>query len=182
MDNCNQFSTFKKGMLLGGLVGGTIVGLLMTEKGRMLRRNLQSDILELSKQIQMRTKEFGDTTQEMYEELVDTAVEEYVKRKDMALEMKDIIIRELKRKWWDFQVYMLYGQVKRKLDNVLDVTENKFNEFAAEVVGEYAEKKSLVGYWKNKLLREVKKKWDTYKEESEHFAEEGVASEEGKNL
>lgn len=152
-------------MVLGGIVGGVVVGFLMTEKGRILRRNLQTDILELFKQIQARAREFGDTSQEMYNELVDTAVDEYAKRKEMAFEMKDIIIRELKRKWWEFQVYTVYLQVKRKLQNVTDVTEDKFCELASEAVGEYAEKKSLMNYWKNKLLREVKKKWSVYHED-----------------
>jgi gas vesicle protein len=165
MDKCNHSSSFKAGMVLGGIVGGALVGLLMTEKGRMLRRNLQTDIHELSKQIQARAREFGDTSQEMYNELVDTAVDEYAKRKEMAFEMKDIIIRELKRKWWEFQVYTVYLQLKRKLETVTDVTEDKFYQLASDVVGEYAEKKSLMNYWKNKLLREVKKKWETYHEE-----------------
>lgn len=165
MHHDTHFQSFKKGLLLGGIVGGTIVGLLMTEKGRMLRRNLQTDVHELFDQIQKRAREFGDTTQEMYDELVDTAVEEYSKRKDMALEMKDIIINELKRKWWEFQVYMVYQNVKRKLTNVVDVTEDKFNEFASEAVAEYAEKKTLATYWKNKLLKEVKKRWQNYQDD-----------------
>jgi di/tripeptidase len=85
--------------------------------------------------------------------------------KDMALEMKDIIINELKRKWWEFQVYMVYQNVKRKLTNVVDVTEDKFNEFASEAVAEYAEKKTLATYWKNKLLKEVKKRWQNYQDD-----------------
>jgi gas vesicle protein len=177
-EKCSQHLTFKKGLLLGGLVGGTIVGLLMTEKGRMLRRNLQTDIQELAKQIQARAKEFGDTTHEMYDELVDTAVDEYAKRKDMAVEMKDIVVRELKRKWWEFQVYTVYLQVKRKLENVMDVTENTYAELAAEVVGEYAEKKSLMGYWKNKLLREVKGKWAAYQDEYQNFTDENKKSDQ----
>jgi chitinase len=60
----------------------------------------------------------------------------------------------------------------------MDVTENTYAELAAEVVGEYAEKKSLMGYWKNKLLREVKGKWAAYQDEYQNFTDENKKSDQ----
>ena len=42
-------------------------------------------------------------TKEMYEALVDRAVEEYAAKKEMAVEMKNMLVKELKKKWKDLE-------------------------------------------------------------------------------
>jgi hypothetical protein len=39
----------------------------------------------------------------MYEALVERAVEEYAAKKEMALEMKNQLVRELKKRWVDLE-------------------------------------------------------------------------------
>jgi hypothetical protein len=48
-------------------------------------------------------KQLEGPTKEMYEALVERAVAEYAAKKELAVELKDILIRDLKKKWNDLE-------------------------------------------------------------------------------
>ncbi len=91
--------TFKKGLFLGGLVGAAIMWLNVTPEGKKMREKLMSQANDLFAQLKDSIKQLEGPTQEMYDALVERAVEEYAAKKEMALDMKNQLIRELKKRW-----------------------------------------------------------------------------------
>lgn len=90
---------FKKGLFLGGLMGAALMWLNVTPKGKEMRAKLLEHVNALYGQLRESLKQLEGPTREMYDALVERAVEEYAAKKEMAMEMKDQLIRELKKKW-----------------------------------------------------------------------------------
>lgn len=90
---------FKKGLFLGGLVGATLMWLNATPKGKEMRAKLMAHMEPLYVQLKESIKQLEGPTQEMYDALVDRAVEEYAAKREMAIEMKAILVKQLKKKW-----------------------------------------------------------------------------------
>lgn len=94
---------FKRGLFLGGLLGATLMWLNATPKGREMRTKLLEHLNPLYEELKESIKQLEGPTKEMYCALVERAVEEYAAKKEMAAEMKDMLIRQLQKKWKELE-------------------------------------------------------------------------------
>ncbi len=91
---------FKKGLLLGGLLAaGAAVGFAMTKNGQELSEELKKDFETLSKHLKKNLGKLSDVTRESYDELVSTVVEEYAKKKELAVDAKKTLTAALRGSW-----------------------------------------------------------------------------------
>ena len=94
---------FKKGLFLGGLLGAALMWMNVTPKGKEMRDKLMGQVDDLYGQLKESIKQLEGPTKEMYGALVERAVEEYAAKKEMALDMKNQLVRELKKRWNDLE-------------------------------------------------------------------------------
>jgi len=95
---------FKKGLILGGLLAvGAAVGFAMSKEGQELTEDLQKDLKVLAKHLKKNLHQMQDVTKENFDELAATAVEEYAKKKDLAIEAKNALIKALQSKWHEME-------------------------------------------------------------------------------
>ena len=90
---------FKKGLFLGGLMGAALMWLNATPKGKEMREKMMSQANDLHDQLKESLRQLDGPTKEMYDSLVERAVEEYAAKKEMAMEVKNQLVRELKKRW-----------------------------------------------------------------------------------
>lgn len=90
---------FKKGLFLGGLMGAALMWLNATPKGKEMRAKLAAHLEPLYNELKISMKQLEGPTKEMYDALVERAVAEYATKKELAGEMKDHLVRQLKKKW-----------------------------------------------------------------------------------
>lgn len=90
---------FNKGLFLGGLVGAALMWLNATPKGKEMREKMMGQANDLFAQLKESLKKLDGPTKEMYDALVERAVEEYAAKKEMAMDMKNQLVRELKKRW-----------------------------------------------------------------------------------
>ncbi len=93
--------TFKKGIVLGGLVGAALMWLNATPKGKELRSKILAHLEPLYNQLKESLMQLEGPTREMYDALVERAVEEYGNKKELAMDVKDQLARQLKKRWKD---------------------------------------------------------------------------------
>jgi gas vesicle protein len=94
---------FKKGLFLGGLLGASLMWLNATPKGKELRAKIAADLEPLFGELKKSIKQLDGPTKDMYDALVERAVEEYSAKKELAEEVKMMLVRELKKKWKEIQ-------------------------------------------------------------------------------
>lgn len=94
---------FNKGLFLGGLIGAGLVWLNMTPKGKEMRAKMAESLDPLFNELKNSLKQLEGPTRDMYDALVERAVEEYASRKEMATEMKAMLVKELKKKWKEIE-------------------------------------------------------------------------------
>lgn len=94
---------FKKGLFFGGLLGAGLMWLNVTPKGKEMRAKLLEHVDALFAEIKESMKQLEGPTKEMYDALVERAVEEYAAKKEMAVEMKNMMIKTLKKKWYELE-------------------------------------------------------------------------------
>ena len=70
-----------------------------TPKGREMRSKLMAQANDLFSQLKESIKQLEGPTKEMYDALVERAVEEYAAKAEMAMDMKNQLVRELKKRW-----------------------------------------------------------------------------------
>ncbi len=91
---------FKKGLILGGLLAvGAAVGFAFTKPGQELLENVQDDAKMLAKKIKKALHKMEDVTKETYDNLVETVVEEYATKKELAIDVKNALVDTLRREW-----------------------------------------------------------------------------------
>ena len=90
---------FKKGLILGGLLGAAAMWLGKTPEGKEFRAKLAAHLDPLFAELKTSLKQLEGPTREMYEALVERAVAEYASKRELALEMKQALIKNLKKKW-----------------------------------------------------------------------------------
>lgn len=90
---------FKKGLFLGGLLGAGLMWLNATPKGKEMRAKLMEHLNPLFLELKASLKQLEGPTKEMYDALVERSVEEYGAKKELAMEMKTMLVRELKKRW-----------------------------------------------------------------------------------
>ncbi len=94
---------FNKGLFLGGLLGAALLWLNATPKGKEMREKMMGQANDLYAQLKESLKKLDGPTREMYDALVERAVEEYAAKKEMAVEMKNQLVRELKKRWKELE-------------------------------------------------------------------------------
>jgi gas vesicle protein len=94
---------FKKGLFLGGLLGATMMWLNATPKGKEMRAKILEHLDPLFNELKESIKQLEGPTKEMYDALVERAVEEYSTKKELALDMKAALVRKLKKKWVELE-------------------------------------------------------------------------------
>ncbi len=90
---------FKKGLFLGGLLGAGLMWLNVTPKGREMKAKLLAYAEPMYNELKENIKKLEGPTKEMYEALVERAVEEIAAKKEMAAEMKIMLVKELQKRW-----------------------------------------------------------------------------------
>lgn len=90
---------FKRGLLFGGLLGAAAMWLNATPKGKEMRAKLLAHLEPLYNELKVSIKQLDGPTKEMYNALVERAVEEYGAKKELADDMKMILVKRLKKKW-----------------------------------------------------------------------------------
>lgn len=94
---------FNKGLFLGGLIGAGLMWLNATTKGKEMRAKIAAQANDLFGQLKESILQLEGPTREMYDALVERAVEEYAAKKEMAVEMKNQLVRDLKKRWNDLE-------------------------------------------------------------------------------
>lgn len=95
---------FKRGLFFGSLLGAGIVWLNTTVKGKQIREKILTHVDLLYGELKESIKQLDGPTQEMYDALVERAAAEYADKKQMAGEYKNMLIKELKKKWDDLEI------------------------------------------------------------------------------
>lgn len=80
-------------------MGAAAMWLNATPKGKKMREQLMGQVNDLYSQLKDSIKQLEGPTKEMYDALVERAVEEYATRVEMAMDMKVQLVRELKKRW-----------------------------------------------------------------------------------
>lgn len=94
---------FKRGLLLGGALGAFLMWLNATPKGKELRAKLLEHLDPLYKELKNSIKQLEGPTREMWDALVERAVEEYSAKKELATDMKEMLIKQLQKKWCELE-------------------------------------------------------------------------------
>lgn len=90
---------FKKGLFLGGLLGAGLMWLNGTVQGKEYRAKIIAHLDPLYNELKESIKKLEGPTREMWDALVERAVEEYAAKKEMAMDMKNNLIKELQKRW-----------------------------------------------------------------------------------
>ncbi len=102
---------FKKGLILGGLLAAaTTIGFAMSKEGQEFSEDVQADLKTLAKQLKKRLHELQDVTEESFDELVKTVVEEFSKEKELAEEVKAELTEALDKMWKEMESEYLAQQ------------------------------------------------------------------------
>lgn len=94
---------FKKGLFLGGLLGAALMWLNATSKGKEMRAKIADHLEPLFNELKVSLKQLEGPTQEMYDALVERAVAEYAVKKELAEDIKNQLVRQLKKRWSKLQ-------------------------------------------------------------------------------
>ena len=90
---------FKKGLVLGGIVGAGLMWLNATVKGKEYRAKILAHLEPLYNELKSSIMKLEGPTKEMWDALVQRAVEEYAAKKELAMDVKNNLIRELSKRW-----------------------------------------------------------------------------------
>jgi hypothetical protein len=101
--NFNGMGRFKKGLFFGSILGGLAAWFSFSPQAKEMRAKLALHVDYLSTEISSSFKKLEGPTKEMYDALVDRVVEEYAAKKDLALELKIALLKELKERWNELQ-------------------------------------------------------------------------------
>jgi len=94
---------FKRGLVLGGALGAFLTWLNVTPQGKEMRTKILQHLDPLYNELKASIKQLEGPTQEMWDALVERAVEEYADKKELAEEIKNNLIKQLKKKWSQLQ-------------------------------------------------------------------------------
>lgn len=99
---------FKKGLILGSLLAvGAAIGFATSKEGQQMSEDTQQDLKMLAKQLKKRLHRLEDVTEERFDELVATIVEEFSKEKELGEEIKTTLIEALDATWKEMEAEYL---------------------------------------------------------------------------
>lgn len=156
---------YKAGLLLGGLIGGALLALSKTKKGKEITKKAQGELEDLYAKLGSRIAELGDATREAYDEAVDTMVDLYVKNKHLSTNTRDYLAEELKKRWRHLQVRALYADLKAELAGAAKMTRKNFEAAADKLARQYAKEKSLTKAAALEMSDDLKERWEEFKDE-----------------
>ncbi|TSC84338.1 MAG: hypothetical protein G01um101413_633 [Parcubacteria group bacterium Gr01-1014_13] len=111
-------NTFKKGLILGGLLAAmATLGFAMTKGGRELTDELQKDLKTLVKNLKKELNNLQDVTKETFDNLVTTIVDKYAEQKKLASDAKRKLITTLQAKWYEMEREYLAAKEEEKEKN-----------------------------------------------------------------
>lgn len=90
---------FKRGIFLGSALGAALMWLNATPKGKEMRAKIMTHLDPLYNELKVSIKQLEGPTRDMWDALVERAVEEYSTKKEMADDLKGVLVRKLKKKW-----------------------------------------------------------------------------------
>lgn len=160
-------NTFKKGFVFGTFIGGIGAFLAFSNKTSKMRKELAVKLDDLFEEVKTRTKNLTVLSKESYDQVVDEVVERYQSTMDVSAEMIQKLGKNLKKRWDEVQIFFLYLRIKTKLNKTGEISKEKFNEMAEEIVREYSETNALLKERARHITRRLKDKWSDFKEELE---------------
>ncbi|MFA5127935.1 MAG: hypothetical protein WC457_02960 [Patescibacteria group bacterium] len=90
---------FNKGVVVGGILGAGLMWLNATVKGKEYRTKILAHLEPLYCELKTSIMKLEGPTKEMWDALVERAVEEYAAKKELAADVKNNLVRELSKKW-----------------------------------------------------------------------------------
>lgn len=84
---------------MGGILGAALMWLNATTKGKEYRAKIAAHLEPLYVELKESIKKLEGPTKEMWDALVERAVEEYSVKKELAVDIKNNLIRQLQRRW-----------------------------------------------------------------------------------
>lgn len=100
---------FKKGVVLGGLLGGALVWLNTTTKGKQYRSKLVDQAADIYARVKEEVEASGameKMNKNKYVAMVKKAVDKYAIENGMAASVKNTIVRLLSSQWSNFKKEM----------------------------------------------------------------------------
>lgn len=94
---------FNKGIVLGGVLGAALMWLNATPKGKEMRAKMMTHLEPLYNELRSSLKQLEGPTHEMYNALVERAVAEYASKKQLAEDMQEQLVWQLKKKWKELE-------------------------------------------------------------------------------
>lgn len=158
-------SQLKKGLITGGIVGGVLTGLFMSEKGKELRKEALTYAAELYKELEKKAEHLTELTQDKYNELVDMLVKEFAKKKEMAEDLKDQVVKRLKAQWEHLEIEGLARKARKEFDDAKAQTKEAYQDIVDTVVEKYAEEKAMGLAMKKRLTKEIMERYNDIKEQ-----------------
>ncbi len=88
---------------MGGAVGAFLTWLNATPQGKEMRAKIMMHLEPLYDELKASIKQLEGPTQEMWDALVERAVAEYADKKELAEEVQNNLVKQLKKKWSQLQ-------------------------------------------------------------------------------
>ena len=90
-------------------MGAALMWLNATPKGKEMREKITAHLEPLFNELTVSLKQLEGPTKEMYDALVERAVAEYASKKELADDVRQQLVRQLKKRWSKLQ-----HELKRK--------------------------------------------------------------------
>lgn len=152
-----------KGLAVGALIGGAVTGFALSKQGRALGKKVTEYAEELYQELSKKAFDLAEMSKEKYEELVERVGKEYAQKKQLAESAQKDLVKKLKAKWSDYQVDILFRELKKSFKRVGEKSKASYIELVEEVVSDYAKHKKLVKVTKEKITKDLTARWSEIK-------------------
>lgn len=95
---------FKKGLLLGGILGvASIIGYVVKKHGPEITEEIQDELKTISKKVKKKLMEMEDVSKEKFSEMVQQVTEEYGEKKHLPEKIKELVKTMVLEKWTEME-------------------------------------------------------------------------------